>query len=129
MTTSTTVPCVTVTTSMSVTTTTSTTVPRVTVATGTTVPRVTVTTGAIVLHRCHGVASPWTAPHRVFPGLRDELALAVDAGVGPLASHALLPLGDVARRRGAAARVLGAWETTGKIQNMGHCAVMSQHAR
>lgn len=46
--------------------------------------------------------------HALLAGLGDELALAVDAGVGALAGDALLPLGDVPGRGRAPARVLGA---------------------
>lgn len=46
--------------------------------------------------------------HVLVHGLRDELALAVDAGVGSLAGDLLLLLGNAARRRRAPAGVQGA---------------------
>lgn len=58
------------------------------------------------LGRCSRLLPSHT--HALLAGLGDELALAVDAGVGALAGDALLPLGHVARRRRAPARALGA---------------------
>lgn len=53
------------------------------------------------------------ATHTRIAGLGDELSLAVDAGVRTLAGDPLLPVGHVAGRRRAAARVLGTWDGTG----------------
>lgn len=47
--------------------------------------------------------------YTLFVGFWDELAFAVDAGVGALASDALLPLRNVPGRRGTPACVLGTW--------------------
>lgn len=51
--------------------------------------------------------------HTLIAGLRDEFSLAVNAGVRTLAGDPLLPIGHVAGRRRAAARVLGTWNWTG----------------
>lgn len=48
--------------------------------------------------------------HILVEGFGDELALAVNAGVGALASDLLLLLGDAAGGRRRAARVQGTWE-------------------
>lgn len=48
--------------------------------------------------------------HILVEGFRDKLPLAVNAGVGALASDLLLLLGDAARGRRGATRVQGTWE-------------------
>lgn len=48
--------------------------------------------------------------HVLVEGFGDELPLAVNAGVGALASDLLLLLGDAARRRRRAPRVQRTWE-------------------
>lgn len=48
--------------------------------------------------------------HILVEGFGDELPLAVDAGVGALASDLLLLLGDAARGWRGATRVQGTWE-------------------
>lgn len=55
-----------------------------------------------------GCCLPWAISYVLVQGLRDELSLAVDAGVGALAGDLLLLLGDAARGRGRPARVQGA---------------------
>lgn len=52
----------------------------------------------------------WMCAHILVEGFGDELALAVNAGVGALASDLLLLLGDAAGGRRRAARMQGTWE-------------------
>lgn len=54
--------------------------------------------------------------HILVEGFGDELPLAVDAGVGALASDLLLLLGDAARGRRGATRVQGTWEESAQTQ-------------